>query len=104
MYSEVDRRRGKLKKDETDALQEQVRHLESIVAMLTVGPDDAAHDLLNIMRENAPPRGPPGSFPAADILSEWQRSRQRDAEFNPDVRLWSEGNSLLGLDLVTDSR
>jgi hypothetical protein len=86
-YSEVDRRRGKLKKNEADALQEKVKSLESIIMVLSLGSDDDARGLLKTMREKAPPPTPGGGLPVADVLAEWNTSRQRDVEYHPEVSL-----------------
>ena len=84
-YSEVDRRRGKLKKNETDALQEKVKQLEGIITVLSLGTDDAAHDMLKTMRERPPVQVGGRGLLGADVLADWQRSRQRDVEYDPEV-------------------
>jgi len=53
-YSDIDRRRGKLKKHETDALQQQVRELKEIITTLQLGSDEAAFGLLKKIRSNQP--------------------------------------------------
>lgn len=86
-YSEVDRRRGKLKKNETDALQEKVKSLESIITVLSLGSDDDAREMLKTMREKAPTPVTRGALPVREVLGDWQRSRERDFEYNAEVSL-----------------
>lgn len=83
-YSEVDRRRGKLKKDETDALQEKVKSLESIITVLSLSSENDARDLLQAIRDKAPlPSGVSTQF--SEALAQWQASREKDIEFNASV-------------------
>lgn len=83
-YSEVDRRRGKLKKDETDALQEKVKSLENIITVLSLSSDNDARDLLHAIRDKAPlPSGVSSQF--SEALAMWQASREKDIEFNASV-------------------
>ena len=85
-YSEVDRRRGKLKKNETDALQEKVKALESIIEVLSIGSDDEARDLLESIRGKQALTASGVAQPVADALAQWHNSRKKDVEFNPSVR------------------
>ena len=86
-YSEVDRRRGKLKKNETDALQEKVKSLESIIRVLSLASDDDARGLLRTLREKAPTSTTGGGLPAqlAEVVGDWNVSRQKDVEYHPEV-------------------
>jgi hypothetical protein len=81
----VDRRKGKLTTNETDALQKKVKNLESIITMLSLGSDDEARELLKTMRENRAPPASGRALPVTDVLSEWHRSRERDVEYNAEV-------------------
>ncbi|KIW99011.1 uncharacterized protein Z519_00674 [Cladophialophora bantiana CBS 173.52] len=76
VYSDVDRRRGKLRANETDALQERVRKFESTINTLTHGSDEEAYELLRRMRTNPP------QSPGSDGLAEWTQVREKDVEFN----------------------
>jgi hypothetical protein len=84
-YSEVDRRRGKLKKNETDALQERIKTLEDVVSILSLGSGDDARDLLRAMRANASSSTSDGGPTLAEVLSEWQRFREQDVEHTAEV-------------------
>ncbi|OAP61896.1 hypothetical protein AYL99_04099 [Fonsecaea erecta] len=79
VYSDVDRRRGKLRANETDALQERVRRSEGIINVLTHGSEDEAYDLLRRMRLN------PAQSPGPEGLPDWTHSRERETDFNTTV-------------------
>ena len=51
-YSDVDRRRGKLKTHETDALQQEVREFKEILSTLQLGSDEDAFGLLRKIRSD----------------------------------------------------
>ncbi|EXJ92151.1 hypothetical protein A1O3_00701 [Capronia epimyces CBS 606.96] len=84
-YSDVDRRRGKLKKHETDALVQQVQSLQSIISALQIASDDDALELLRKIRrnecdllDNLPPSDRPS--PVSDVLADYRRSQERDTK------------------------
>ncbi|KAH0841477.1 hypothetical protein FOPE_06678 [Fonsecaea pedrosoi] len=84
VYSDVDRRRGKLRANETDALQERVRKVENIINVLTQRSEEEAYDLLRRMRTN-----PPQSL-GSEGLAEWTQAREREGEFNaPAARVYT---------------
>jgi hypothetical protein len=76
-YSKVDRRRGKLKKNETDALQKKVRNLDIIVTTLSIGSDQEALVLLQHLR--AEPSSIPSqiALPSGHVLDDRHKSPQK---------------------------
>ncbi|OAL18219.1 hypothetical protein AYO22_10797 [Fonsecaea multimorphosa] len=96
VYSDVDRRRGKLRANETDALQDRVRRFEQIINALTQGPEEDAYDLLRRMRTNQ------SQSPGSEGLAEWTHSRERDADFNTPVARVFTINDLPPEQLIQD--
>jgi hypothetical protein len=86
-YSKVDRRRGKLKKNETDALQEKVRNLDIIVTTLSIGSDQEALALLQRLR--AKPSSTPSQIAlrSGNGLDDRHKSPQKVVDANNPVCL-----------------
>ena len=86
-YSKVDRRRGKLKKNETDALQEKVRNLDVIVTTLRIGSDQEALALLQRLR--AEPSLTPSqiALPSGHALDDRHKSPQKVVDADNPVYL-----------------
>ena len=76
----MDRRRGKLKKQETDALQQQLRDLQGIISALKLSSDADAVDLLKKIRSGPPEALTPSDTPLAarDFISDYHKSQERD--------------------------
>lgn len=85
-YTDIDHRRNKLKRSETDALQLQLRELQNVIATLRLGSEEDAIDLLMRIRSQPPATLTPSETPLAinDTLDEWRRSQERDVQPTPD--------------------
>ncbi|KAJ4535828.1 hypothetical protein HRR86_001966 [Exophiala dermatitidis] len=84
-YSAVDRRRGKLKKHETDALVQQVETLQGILSALQISPEEDALELLKKIRRHESSlvdfwsaSGRPS--PVSETLADYRRSQERDTK------------------------
>ena len=86
-YSKVDQRRGKLKKTETDALQEKVRNLDIIVTTLSIGSDQEALALLQRLRAKPPSTSSQIALPSGHVLDDRHKSPQKVIDANHPVCL-----------------
>ncbi|KAJ9607045.1 hypothetical protein H2200_008117 [Cladophialophora chaetospira] len=84
-YSKVDRRRGKLTKNDTDALQEKVRNLDTIVTTLRQGSDQEAVILLQRIRATISPSLLQLALPDGHVIDDRHESSQKVVEFNTQM-------------------
>ncbi|KAJ9616918.1 hypothetical protein H2200_000638 [Cladophialophora chaetospira] len=76
-------------KNETDALQEKVKTLESIITVLSLGSETDAREMLKTMRDKAPSPATGSTLPLDEVLGEWHRSREKDVEYNAETAIYT---------------
>ncbi|EXJ93934.1 hypothetical protein A1O1_02327 [Capronia coronata CBS 617.96] len=91
-YSEIDRRRGKLKKHETDALLQQVRSLQDIISTLQIASDEDAQALLKKIRRDQTELIDSvslfdGPSPVSETLADYRQSQERDLKPAVDIHV-----------------